>query len=40
MAFRRLDAAARGPVDEAFRFYRNLDIWWSLVLRDAGGRAT
>jgi glycosyltransferase involved in cell wall biosynthesis len=36
MAFRRSDGAARGPVDEAFRFYRNLDIWWSLVLRDAG----
>ena len=40
MAFRRADAAVRGPVDEAFRFYRNLDIWWSLVLRDEGeGRA-
>jgi hypothetical protein len=36
MAFRRSDAAARGPLDEAFRFYRNLDIWWSLVLRDEG----
>ncbi len=36
MAFRRDDAAARGPLDEAFRFYRNLDIWWSLVLRDEG----
>jgi glycosyl transferase family 2 len=36
MAFRRADAAARGPLDEAFRFYRNLDIWWSLVLRDEG----
>jgi hypothetical protein len=36
MAFRRSDAAARGPIDEAFRFYRNLDIWWSLVLRDEG----
>jgi cysteinyl-tRNA synthetase len=36
MAFRRADAAARGPIDEAFRFYRNLDIWWSLVLRDEG----
>ena len=36
MAFRRADAATRGPVDEAFRFYRNLDIWWSLVLRDEG----
>jgi Glycosyl transferase family 2 len=36
MAFRRADAVARGPIDEAFRFYRNLDIWWSLVLRDEG----
>ncbi len=36
IAFRRRDAAARGPVDEHFRFYRNLDIWWSLVLRDEG----
>jgi Glycosyl transferase family 2 len=35
-AFRRADVAARGPLDEHFRFYRNLDIWWSLVLRDAG----
>jgi hypothetical protein len=35
-AFRRSDAAARGPLDERFRFYRNLDIWWSLVLRDEG----
>ena len=26
----------RGPLDERFRFYRNLDIWWSLVLRDDG----
>ena len=33
-AFRRSDAAALGPLDERFRFYRNLDIWWSLVLRD------
>jgi cysteinyl-tRNA synthetase len=36
MAFRREDAIARGPFDERFRFYRNLDIWWSLVLRDEG----
>jgi cysteinyl-tRNA synthetase len=36
MAFRRADAAERGPLDEGFRFYRNLDIWWSLVLRDEG----
>ena len=35
-AFRRSDAAARGPLDERFRFYRNLDIWWSLALRDEG----
>jgi hypothetical protein len=35
-AFRRTDVAARGPLDERFRFYRNLDIWWSLVLRDEG----
>jgi cysteinyl-tRNA synthetase len=36
MAFRRADAATRGPLDEAFRYYRNLDVWWSLVLRDEG----
>lgn len=36
MAFRRDDANARGPLDERFRFYRNLDLWWSLVLRDEG----
>ena len=36
LAFRRADFAARGPLDEHFRFYRNLDIWWSLVLRDGG----
>ena len=35
-AFRTADGAARGPLDERFRFYRNLDIWWSLVLRDEG----
>jgi hypothetical protein len=35
-AFRRADFAALGPLDERFRFYRNLDIWWSLVLRDGG----
>jgi cysteinyl-tRNA synthetase len=34
MAFRRADYVARGPLDEAFRFYRNLDVWWSLMLRD------
>jgi hypothetical protein len=26
-----------GPLDERFTFYRNLDIWWSLVLRDGDG---
>lgn len=36
LAFRRADAAAAGPLDERFRFYRNLDIWWSLILRDRG----
>ena len=35
-AFRRAEVAERGPLDEHFRFYRNLDIWWSLVLRDEG----
>jgi hypothetical protein len=35
-AFRRSDYAERGPLDERFMFYRNLDIWWSLVLRDQG----
>jgi cysteinyl-tRNA synthetase len=39
IAFRRADAAERGPLDERFRFYRNLDIWWSLVLRDQGEEA-
>ena len=37
-AFRRADYAERGPLDERFRFYRNLDIWWSLVLRDGRAR--
>jgi hypothetical protein len=36
LAFRRSDFAARGPLDEHFRYYRNLDLWWSLVLRDEG----
>jgi cysteinyl-tRNA synthetase len=36
LAVRRADAVAAGLLDEAFRFYRNLDIWWSLVLRDRG----
>ena len=35
-AFRRADYIDRGPLDEHFRFYRNLDLWWSLVLRDQG----
>ena len=39
MAFRRADFVARGPLDEHFRFHRNLDIWWSLVLRDEGPEA-
>ena len=34
VAFRRSDYARCGPLDEHFVFYRNLDIWWSLVLRD------
>ena len=36
MAFRRADYVERGPLDEHFAFYRNLDVWWSLVLRDGG----
>jgi hypothetical protein len=36
LAFRRDDYAARGPLDEHFRYYRNLDLWWSLTLRDDG----
>ncbi|MCJ7711548.1 MAG: glycosyltransferase [Chloroflexi bacterium] len=36
MAFRRADYAARGPLDEHFVFFRHLDLWWSLVLRDQG----
>ncbi len=36
LAFRRADFVGRGPLDERFTFYRNLDIWWSLVLRDSG----
>ena len=35
-AFRRADYAERGPLDERFRLDRNMDIWWSLVLRDEG----
>lgn len=33
LAFRRDDHAALGPLDEKFASSRNLDIWWSLVLR-------
>ncbi|MGH2467292.1 MAG: glycosyltransferase family 2 protein, partial [Candidatus Limnocylindrales bacterium] len=36
LAFRRADAAARGPLDERFHTRRSLQIWWSLVLRDEG----
>jgi hypothetical protein len=36
LAFRRADLVDRGFLDERFRFERNLDIWWSLVLRDGG----
>ncbi len=35
-AFRRDDAAAHGPIDEGFRSARDLDVWWSLALRDQG----
>ena len=36
LAFRRSDILARGPLDERFRFSRDLCRWWSLVLRDEG----
>jgi hypothetical protein len=36
LAFRRGDYVERGPLDERFRLDRNLDLWWSLVLRDEG----
>jgi hypothetical protein len=36
LAFRRADAATRGPLDERFSSARLLAIWWSLVLRDEG----
>ncbi len=39
-AFRRDDYLARGPLDERFRSSRHLDVWWSLVLRDAGEDGT
>ena len=38
-AFRRADYDTRGPLDEHFVFYRNLDVWWSLVLRDQEAEA-
>lgn len=37
LAFRRDDLLRLGPLDEKFAFYRNLDIWWSLVLRAGDG---
>ncbi|MFH1475678.1 MAG: hypothetical protein ABIG85_07440 [Chloroflexota bacterium] len=40
LAFRRDDHVALGPLDEKFAFYRNLDIWWSLVLRAGAGDDT
>jgi hypothetical protein len=36
LAFRRADVAELGFLDEHFRLDLNLDIWWSLVLRDGG----
>ncbi len=36
LAFRRADVLDRGFLDEHFRLALNLDIWWSLVLRDGG----
>jgi len=33
LAFRREDLRSLGPLDEKFVYYRNLDVWWSLVLR-------
>jgi hypothetical protein len=36
LAFRREDYVARGPLDEHFRYYRNLDLLWSMTLRDEG----
>jgi hypothetical protein len=33
LAFRRAELRTLGPLDEKFVFHRNLDIWWSLVLR-------
>jgi hypothetical protein len=34
LAFRRVDYAERGPLDEGFAHPSSLDTWWSLVLRD------
>ncbi|MGH2465192.1 MAG: glycosyltransferase, partial [Candidatus Limnocylindrales bacterium] len=34
LAFRRSEIDRRGFLDEHFRLDLNLDIWWSLVLRD------
>jgi cysteinyl-tRNA synthetase len=36
LAFRRADLLDRGRLDERFVLGLNLDIWWSLVLRDGG----
>jgi hypothetical protein len=35
VAFRRADYVERGPLDEHFIDPAGLDVWWSLVLRDA-----
>ena len=35
-AFRRADAATRGPLDERLLGQPYLDAWWSFVLRDEG----
>jgi len=40
LAFRRDDLVRLGHLDEKFAFYRNLDIWWSLVLRAGDGSST
>ena len=37
LAFRRVDGAALGPLDEKFVFSSTLDLWWSLVLRAGSG---
>jgi GT2 family glycosyltransferase len=36
LAFRRAEVTELGFLDEYFRLDLNLDIWWSLVLRDGG----